>query len=47
MIDPIRFIQEVLVNPETGRPFELVPAECDFLSRAFRLVLMVGRYTRS
>lgn len=35
--DPIRFIEEVLINPETGRPFELLDAERCFLEHAFRI----------
>lgn len=33
--DPVAFITEVLVNPETGKPFELYPAQIAFLRRAF------------
>jgi hypothetical protein len=32
--DPLRFIADVLRNPETGQPFELYPAEAEFLQRA-------------
>jgi phage terminase large subunit-like protein len=35
--DPIAWINSVLRNPETGRPFELLPAEIAFLQHAFRL----------
>ena len=35
--DPVSFICEVLVNPETGKPFELYPAEEVFLREALRL----------
>jgi phage terminase large subunit-like protein len=35
--DPISFVEMMLVNPETGRPFELLPAERAFLAHAFRL----------
>jgi phage terminase large subunit-like protein len=35
--DPIAFIETVLVNPETGKPFELLPAERAFLAHAFTL----------
>ena len=35
--DPVRFITEVLVNPETGRPFELYPEEVTFLRAALTL----------
>ena len=35
--DPIAFIREVLINPETGRPFELYPAQIEFIRRAFML----------
>src|SRR5712691_3341302 len=33
--DPAAFITEALVNPETGRPFELFEAELVFLKFAF------------
>jgi phage terminase large subunit-like protein len=33
--DPIAFIREVLIDPETGRPFELYPAQERFLREAF------------
>jgi phage terminase large subunit-like protein len=35
--DPISFVETMLVNPETGRPFDLLPAERAFLAYAFRL----------
>src|SRR5271169_6641772 len=35
--DPVAFVTEVLRNPETGRPFELYPAQERFLSEAFTL----------
>jgi phage terminase large subunit-like protein len=35
--DPVAFIETVLVNPETGWPFELLAAERAFLAHAFRL----------
>jgi phage terminase large subunit-like protein len=35
--DPIAFVETVLVNPETGKPFELLPAERAFLVYAFML----------
>ena len=35
--DPVAFISEVLRDPETGRPFELYPAEVEFLRHAFTL----------
>src|SRR5215831_12149556 len=34
---PVSFIETVLVNPETRRPFELLPAERAFLAHAFKL----------
>ena len=34
--DPIAFIQGVLCDPETGKPFELYPEQKTFLSRAFQ-----------
>jgi hypothetical protein len=35
--NPIAFIEQVLVDPETGRPFVLLDAERQFLEHAFRL----------
>jgi phage terminase large subunit-like protein len=35
--DPAAFVEEVLVDPETGRNFRLNQAERDFLGRAFEL----------
>jgi phage terminase large subunit-like protein len=35
--DPIKFIETVLYDPETGKPFVLLPAERDFLRYAFQL----------
>jgi hypothetical protein len=35
--DPICFIETVLYDPETGKPFILLPAECEFLKHAFKL----------
>ena len=34
---PIEFIETVLIDPETGQPFELLPAERLFLEHAFTL----------
>lgn len=34
--DPCSFVEQVLVNPETGKPFELLPAERTFLEHAYR-----------
>ena len=34
--DPVRFIAEVLRDPETRQPFDLVDAEKSFISQAFR-----------
>lgn len=31
--DPVAFMQEICVNPETGKPFVLLPAQRDFLAR--------------
>jgi phage terminase large subunit-like protein len=36
-IDPITFINQVLVNPETNRPFTLYPTQERFLREAFSL----------
>jgi phage terminase large subunit-like protein len=33
--DPVAFIREVLINPETSKPFELYPAQIEFIRRAF------------
>jgi len=33
--DPIKFIEQVLVNPETNAPFVLLDAEREFLKHAF------------
>jgi hypothetical protein len=35
--DPVAFIDECLINPETGKPFVLLDAEIAFLRLAFRL----------
>jgi phage terminase large subunit-like protein len=35
--DPVAFIHEVLINPETGKAFVLYDAEIEFLRRAFTL----------
>src|SRR4029077_2525108 len=35
--DPIKFIETVLYDPETNKPFVLLPAERDFLHHAFQL----------
>ena len=35
--DPISFIEEVLINPETGKPFVLLDAEREFLTHAFKI----------
>ncbi len=34
---PAEFIEQVLVNPETGRAYQLIPAEKEFLKHAFAL----------
>jgi hypothetical protein len=34
--NPARFIAEILIDPGTGKPFELLPAERAFLDHAFR-----------
>jgi hypothetical protein len=34
---PIAFIEEMLHDPETGKPFVLLPAEVDFMRQAFSL----------
>jgi hypothetical protein len=35
--DPVAFISEVLVDPETGEPFRLYPEQITFLRHAFEL----------
>jgi phage terminase large subunit-like protein len=35
--DPVSFIEQVLINAETGKPFELLPAEREFLKHAFKI----------
>jgi phage terminase large subunit-like protein len=35
--DPVSFIQNVLRDPETGKPFTLYPAQIEFIRRAFTL----------
>jgi hypothetical protein len=35
--NPISFVEVVLVNPETGRPFELLPVEREFLKHAIQI----------
>jgi phage terminase large subunit-like protein len=35
--NPVAFIEGALINPETGRPFELYAAEIEFIRRAFTL----------
>jgi hypothetical protein len=37
MRDPVAFIQSVLIDPETGKPFELYPPQERFLREAFTL----------
>ena len=34
--EPILFIEQILRNPETGKPFELLDAERAFLAHAFQ-----------
>jgi phage terminase large subunit-like protein len=34
--DPVAFVEAVLCDPETGKPFKLLPAERDFLAHAFQ-----------
>jgi phage terminase large subunit-like protein len=34
--DPCSFIEQVMVDPETGRPLQLLPAERRFLEHTFR-----------
>ena len=35
-LDPTSFIEEVMVDPETGTPFKLLPAERAFLAHAYQ-----------
>ena len=34
-LEPIAFVVEMLRNPETGRPFDLLPAQRRFFAHAF------------
>jgi hypothetical protein len=34
---PVESIETCLINPETGEPFELLPAEREFLEHAFTI----------
>ena len=34
---PVAFIEEVLIDPESGQPFVLLPAERQFLDHAFKV----------
>ena len=34
--DPCTFIEQNLYDPETGKPFKLLPAERDFIKHAFK-----------
>ena len=34
--NPAQFIADTLIDPETGKPFQLLPAEVVFLDHAFR-----------
>jgi hypothetical protein len=34
--DPASFIHDTMVDPETGKPFELLPAETEFFKHAFK-----------
>jgi phage terminase large subunit-like protein len=36
-LEPLSFINQVLCDPETGKPFELLPAQRKFFNRAYRL----------
>jgi phage terminase large subunit-like protein len=35
--NPVAFIDEIIVNPETGLPFDLLPAELEFIAHAFKV----------
>lgn len=41
--DPRAFVEEVLHDPETGKPFKLLPAERIFIERAFKIDKETGR----
>lgn len=41
--DPSAFVEEVPHDPETGKPFKLLPAERDFLKHAFKVDNETGR----
>ena len=34
--NPAKFVEEVLIDPETGKPFKLLPAERAFIKLAFK-----------
>ena len=40
--DPASFIEQVLRDPETGKPFVLLPAERTFLEHGFKPATMVA-----
>src|SRR5258707_14476528 len=41
--EPTTFIEEILINPETILPFELLPAEREFLAHAYKIDAASGR----
>ena len=45
--DPIAFIEQVLCDPETGKPFALLPAERNSSGTRLRVATMVGSFTPS
>ena len=45
--NPISFIETVLYDPETKKPFKLLPAERAFLEHAFKRDDTAACYTRS
>jgi hypothetical protein len=44
--DPTAFFSEALVNPETDEPFELLPAEVEFLKHALERDPVTGKFLR-
>jgi phage terminase large subunit-like protein len=41
--EPASFIEECLIDPITGKPFELLPAERAFIQHAFEIDQATGR----
>lgn len=41
--DPARFVETQLIDPVTGKPFVLLPAEREFIAHAFKIDPVTGR----